>query len=364
VVESIRSCIPFYQDKRVLVTGHTGFKGGWLSLILQELGAEVFGYALNPPTVPNFFSEIQWNSRLHSRIADIRDPRLLRDWVKEAQPEVVFHLAAQPLVRRSYRKPIETFETNVMGTLHLLDAIRDVGSVKAVVNVTTDKCYENMEWDRGYRESDRLGGHDIYSSSKACSELLTTSFRESFFFDRRVALASARAGNVIGGGDWAQDRLLPDCFRRFFNGQVAEIRSPSSVRPWQHVLDVLMGYLTLGEALCKSPRAYEGSWNFGPHGLSDKTVGEVVDHLIGLATSKYNAEWKTRNVSSRHDPHEAKLLRLDCSKAQDQLKWIPAWDIKISIEATLDWYWAWKEEEDMHAFSLMQLANYFKEFSR
>ena len=343
----------FWRGRRVFLTGHTGFKGGWLSLWLAELGAEVHGYALAPPTEPNLFTTAGVEKRLAaSTLADIRDAAKLEQAMQAARPEVVLHLAAQPLVRQSYAEPVETFAVNVMGTVNLLEAVRRTPGVKAVVNVTTDKCYENREWVWPYRENEALGGHDPYSSSKACSELVTAAWRRSFLDAAGVQLASARAGNVIGGGDWAADRLLPDFLRSLDAGKPLVVRSPQATRPWQHVLEPLSGYLMLAERLCTEGAAFAEAWNFGPDEADARPVEWIVETLCARMT---DATWQ-RDTAPQ--PHEAHTLRLDSAKAHARLGWQPRWNLQRALEATLDWHQAWKAGTDMADFSLRQIRAY------
>lgn len=327
-----------YEGKTVLVTGHTGFKGSWLSLWLQQMGADVVGYALAPPTNPSLFEVARVGECMHSIIADIRDLPTLTAAIAEHRPAIVFHMAAQPLVRLSYEQPVETYATNVMGTVHVLEAIRQTGGVRAVVNITTDKCYENREWVWGYRENEPMGGYDPYSSSKGCSELITAAYRNSFFNPSRHAahgasLASARAGNVIGGGDWAEDRLVPDVMRAFLAGRPVVIRNPHAVRPWQHVLEPLSGYLLLAERLWRDGGKFAEAWNFGPDDSDAKPVQWVTEKLVAYWGG--GASWE---LDKEEHPHEAHYLKLDCSKAKARLGWQPRWDLAGALAATCEWY--------------------------
>lgn len=338
-----------FRGKKVLVTGHTGFKGGWLSLWLKDLGANVVGYSLAPDTSPSFFIDAKIEGCGKSIIADIRDKGKLLETVQEEQPEFVFHLAAQPLVRRSYRDPVGTFESNVIGTINLLDAVRQVDSIRSCVIVTSDKCYENSEWVHAYRETDPLGGYDPYSASKGAAEIAISSYRRSFFADHRCGIASARAGNVIGGGDWAEDRILPDCIRALSNDERIKIRSPTAVRSWQHVLDPLHGYLLLALKLEEDPISYSQAWNFGPM-VSRYTVGQMADDVVGLWGS---GGWD--DVSDPAAPHEAHNLRLDSTKANVELGWMPKLDIGQSVSMTVSWYKRRLTGENMRDFSLGQI---------
>ncbi len=348
---------PFWAGRKVFLTGHTGFKGSWLSLWLHSLGAEVTGYALAPPTEPSLFALARVGDVVRSTLADIRDYGALAECLGESAPEVVFHLAAQPLVRRSYVDPVETYAVNVIGTAHLLQAVRAVPSVRAVVVVTTDKCYENRNWHWGYRENDRLGGHDPYSSSKACTELVVDSFRNSFFAAAAnvstPAVASARAGNVIGGGDWAADRLLPDLVRATEAGTPVMIRNPEAVRPWQHVLEPLDGYLLLAQRLVEHGAAYAEAWNFGPESTDVRTVRWVADRFTELWGA--GAAW--RQDPGVH-PHEARLLHLDIAKARAQLDWQPRWSTDDALRATVDWYHRAAAGVDARALTLEQIEQF------
>lgn len=348
----------FWRGKQVFVTGHTGFKGSWLCLWLQQLGAKVTGYALQPPTNPSLFEVAQVAQGMTSIIGDIRDSTILNDAMRQATPDIVIHMAAQPLVRRSYVDPVETYFTNVMGTVYLLEAIRRTPSVRAVINVTTDKCYENKEWVWGYRENEPMGGFDPYSSSKGCSELVTAAYRNSFFnlekhSEHQVALATARAGNVIGGGDWAEDRLIPDIMRAIQNGQSVNIRNPHATRPWQHVLEPLSGYLVLGEKLYTQGPAFAEAFNFGPAEEDAKPVQWIVEQL----TQQWGdgAAW---HLDGSTHPHEAHYLKLNCSKARATLGWIPRWHLCQTLQAIIAWHKADHQGQDMRALCLQQINNY------
>jgi CDP-glucose 4,6-dehydratase len=343
----------FWSGKRVFLTGHTGFKGGWLSLWLQSMGAEVHGYALNPPTDINLFTVADVSKGMASSvIADIREADKLSQAMQLARPDIVFHLAAQPLVRHSYVQPVETYAVNVMGTVHLLEAVRATSSVKAVVNVTTDKCYENREWVWGYRENEALGGFDPYSSSKGCAELVTSAYRQSFLAPAGIALASARAGNVIGGGDWAADRLIPDFLRAMDAGETLNIRSPLATRPWQHVLEPLSGYLMLAEQLYTKGAGFAEAWNFGPGDDDARPVRWIVERMAEMRT---DVNWQ---CSETQQPHEANYLKLDSSKAHNQLGWEPRWRLSTALQKTLAWHEAWRNAADMKSVTLAQINEY------
>lgn len=342
----------FWKNKRVFLTGHTGFKGSWLSLWLQSMEAKVFGYALPPPTNPSLFEEARVVECMESTIGDVRDYAALYKALKLSKPDIVIHMAAQPLVRLSYAQPVETYSTNVMGTVHLFEAIRQVGGIRAIVNVTTDKCYENKEWVWGYREDEPMGGFDPYSSSKGCSELVTSAYRRSYFTETEIALASARAGNVIGGGDWAEDRLVPDILRAFEKNQPAVIRNPHSIRPWQHVLEPLSGYLTLAERLWHQPADYAEGWNFGPREEDAKPVDWIVERM---AAKWGDASW--RNDEENH-PHEANYLKLDISKACQRLSWMPKWGLDTALSKIVTWHQAWISKADVRALCLEQIDQY------
>lgn len=344
-----------FSGRTVLVTGHTGFKGAWLALWLQELGAKVVGYALPPDAQPSLFEQSGLGRLVDSRLGDVRDAALLEKTLGETRPEIVFHLAAQPLVRMSYDAPVDTFATNVLGTANLLDAVRRTESVRVCVVVTTDKCYENREDDRAYREDDRLGGRDPYSASKACAELVVSSYRDSFFRkEGRVSLSSARAGNVIGGGDWAADRLVPDCVRALAADRPIAVRNPRSVRPWQHVLEPLSGYLTLAARQLAEPAAFAEAWNFGPDHGAALTTGEVADLVVRA--------WGSGRWTSACDPsapHEAGLLSIDSAKARARLGWRPGYGPQEAVARTIAWYRAAREKGfDAAAFTRRQTADY------
>jgi CDP-glucose 4,6-dehydratase len=343
----------FWTGRKVLLTGHSGFKGSWLALWLQQLGAEVQGLALPPPTVPALWQEAGLEGLIASEWGDIREGAAVTALLQGFQPELVLHLAAQPLVRESYRNPADTYATNVMGTLQVLEAVRQCPSVRAVVVVTTDKCYENREWLWPYREQDVLGGFDPYSSSKACVELLCASYRDSFLRERGVALATARAGNVIGGGDWSPERLLPDIFRAWQAGDTLTLRYPQATRPWQHVLEPLHGYLQLAQALLEQGEAYACAWNFGPASGNVATVQHVVGALAALWPGE--ARWC---VDSQAQPHEAGLLALDSSQAQQRLGWVARWSLAATLKRCVDWQLAWQSGHDMHIYSCAQIAAY------
>jgi CDP-glucose 4,6-dehydratase len=343
----------FWRNRSVFITGHTGFKGGWMALWLSQLGAKVHGYSLEPPTMPNFFTETQLQDRLQSSItADIRDLPKLIAATQAAKPSIIIHMAAQPLVRESYSTPVETFATNVIGTVNVLEAARQSETVQAILNITTDKCYENQEWLWPYRENDRLGGYDPYSSSKACAEIAAVAYRKSFLTQSGIQLASVRAGNVIGGGDWATDRLIPDFLRAIDAGQTLRIRSPNAVRPWQHVLEPLCGYLMLAEHLVTDGAAFAEAWNFGPEEFDSKPVSLILELLCQKIP---NARWGLEGVPQ---PHEASLLKLDSSKAKARLGWAPRWSLDISLNKTVEWHKAWKEGQSMAKKSIEQIEEY------
>ena len=342
----------FWRGKRVFLTGHTGFKGSWLSLWLFSLGAEVKGYALQPPTSPSLFIEAKIGSLIESQFADIRDQETLYESMVEFSPDIVIHMAAQSLVRYSYESPIETYEVNVMGTAKVLEVARSCPNLKAIINITTDKCYENDERSKGYKEDDPMGGYDPYSSSKGCAELITSAYRRSFMQEQGIGLASVRAGNVIGGGDWANDRLIPDILKSFEQNEPVVIRNPKAVRPWQHVLEPLSGYLILLQKLYEDQKKYAESWNFGP----DEHDVKPVDWILEVMTSRWpNSSWK---LDEQLSPHEAGFLNLDILKAQSQLGWNPIWKLSDTLEKIICWQQAWIGNEDMQARCFAEINQY------
>ena len=345
----------FWQNKKVFITGHTGFKGGWLCLLLQQWGASLHGYALNPPTSPNLFTTAKIRDFIDSHVvADVRDLASLKTAMERAQPDIVLHLAAQPLLRPSYAYPVETYATNVMGTVHVLEAARHISGLGVVVNVTTDKCYENTETPRPYREQDPMGGFDPYSSSKGCSELVTAAYGRSFFANSTTSIATARAGNVIGGGDWSPERLMTDILAALSEGGRPLIRNPASVRPWQHVLEPLSGYLCAAEYLWNVKPSLPQAWNFGPDEESEVSVAAVADQACQL--------WgQTKGIQlaeDAHAPHEAGLLKLDSTKARQELGWRPRWKLADALGMTIAWHKAFQTDADMQKFSLQQIAAY------
>ena len=346
-----------FAGKTILITGHTGFKGSWLCIWLKELGAKVVGYSLEPYTERDNFVVSCLKDKINHIIGDVRNFKSLYKVFEKYQPEFVFHLAAQPIVRESYDNPKETYDINIGGTMNVLECCRLNDSARVIINVTSDKCYENKEWIWGYRESDPMGGYDPYSSSKGCSELITAAYRKSFFnlinFEKHgKSLSSVRAGNVIGGGDWQKDRLIPDCIRALENNKPIEIRNPSAIRPWQHVLEPLNGYLLLASKMYKEPQKYCGAWNFGPNHESIITVGEIVDMIVEKWGS---GSWIDK--SNQDEPHETNLLSLDISKAKTYLKWAPVCDIETTVVKTIDWYKEY-ELQDPYGFCLGQIEEY------
>jgi CDP-glucose 4,6-dehydratase len=359
-MEGLEMTPAFWLGKRVFLTGHTGFKGSWLSLWLQSLGAVVTGYALQPPTNPSLFEVARVGESMTSIIEDIRDLPTLQQILQVVRPDIVIHMAAQPLVRYSYQNPVQTYATNVMGTVHLLEAVRNTPGVRALVNITTDKCYENREWIWGYRENEPMGGYDPYSNSKGCAELVSSAYRSSFFnannhAQHGVALATVRAGNVIGGGDWAQDRLIPDILTAFEQGKLVDIRNPHAIRPWQHVLEPLRGYLTLAERLFEHGPSYAEGWNFGPNDEDAKPVSWVVNKMAAMWGN--NAQWQSD--TSEH-PHEASYLKLDISKARSRLNWHPALRLDDALKLIIDWSKQCQAGVDMKKLTLAQIHAYQK----
>lgn len=347
----------FWQSKRVFITGHTGFKGSWLSLWLQSMGAEVKGFALTPPTNPSLFEQARVEDGMASEIGDIRDLAAITASMAAFNPDVLIHMAAQPLVRLSYREPVETYATNVMGTVHVLEAARQCSQLKAIVNVTTDKCYENREWVWGYRENEPMGGHDPYSSSKGCAELITSAYRRSFMQEKQIGLASVRAGNVVGGGDWAEDRLIPDILRAFEQDKPVVIRNPAATRPWQHVLEPLSGYLMLAQKLYTDPERYASGWNFGPLDEDAKPVGTILDLMVSQWPG---SSWE---LDKGAHPHEAGYLKLDISKARAELGWCPTWGLEKTLGKIIYWHRSWLNKMDMQQQCLHEIHEYMKDMS-
>jgi len=348
----------FWQGKRVFLTGHTGFKGSWLSLWLVSLGVNVKGYALSPPTSPSLFNEAKVDSIIDSQIGDIRDQDALHESMTEFNPDILIHMAAQPLVRYSYDAPIETYEVNVIGTAKVLEVARSCPNLKSIVNITTDKCYENDERSEGYKENDPMGGHDPYSSSKGCAELVASSYRRSFLQDQGIGLASVRAGNVIGGGDWADDRLIPDILRSFEKKESVVVRNPKATRPWQHVLEPLSGYLVLAQKLYKDQEEYAEGWNFGPDEKDVKPVEWILDKM----TNKWpNSSWE---FDQNSNPHEASFLKLDISKTKSKLGWKPVWELNHTLCKIIEWHKAWLNKEDMQSLCLAEIEEYTKEMKK
>ena len=350
---NLKEVFDFYKGKNVLVTGHTGFKGTWLSRILVNAGANVTGYSLNPPTDPALFDMAGLDGKMNSVIGDIRDLVHLKQVFEETKPEIVLHLAAQPIVRDSYKDPVYTYETNVMGTVNILECVRLFPCVRSFLNVTTDKVYENMEWEYGYRENDRLDGYDPYSNSKSCSELVTHSYEKSFLKEAGVAVSTARAGNVIGGGDFAPDRIIPDCVRAVAKGEKIAVRNPHSTRPYQHVLEPLGAYLMIAQAQYENP-ACAGSYNVGPGDDDCITTGQLAD----LFCDSWGGDAAWENLY-QGGPHEANFLKLDCSKIRTAFGWKPHWQVAQAVKETAVWYQAWLAGKDMTAFTDEQIRKYF-----
>ena len=343
----------FWKNKTVFLTGHTGFKGGWLTLMLSNLGARVHGYSLDQNLQPNLFEVLNLQEFLSSStIADIRDLERLNQELNNIQPEIIFHMAAQPLVLQSYQSPIDTISTNVQGTVNVLEAARLCGSVKAIVNVTTDKCYANDDRNTPFKESDKLGGNDIYSASKACSELISLAYNKSFLEQRGVYIATARAGNVIGGGDWSPNRLLPDVFRALDSKSLLEIRNPSAIRPWQHVLEPLYGYIKLSQALIEQGKMFSSAWNFGPDINGCKSVEWIINKI---SQSIPETRWK---VVANEKSYEANVLKINSEKAKSRLNWVPKWDLETAISKTLKWHQFYNSDENMAEFTLRQINKY------
>lgn len=347
----------FWKEKKVFLTGHTGFKGSWLAIWLQSMGAIVKGYALDPPTKPALFFEANVSENMESIIGDIRDFKLLSKEMLAFNPDVLIHMAAQPLVRHSYLDPVETYSTNVMGTVNVLEAARSCKNLKSIVSVTTDKCYENKEWNWGYRENEPMGGYDPYSSSKGCAELVTSAYRRSFFNNSETAfVASARAGNVIGGGDWATDRLIPDILRAFEKQKPVVIRNPLSTRPWQHVLEPLSGYLVLAEKLYTNGKDFAEAWNFGPKDDDVKPVNWILNKMV--SNWGKGASWELDN---NDNPHEAGFLKLDCSKSASQLNWFPKWNLETTLGLIVEWHQDWLEGKPVKECCLNEIDNYINQ---
>jgi len=347
----------FWQGKRVFLTGHTGFKGSWLSLWLSLLGAEVKGYSLNPPTSPSLFDEAKVSSIVDSQIGDIRDQDTLNESMTGFNPDILIHMAAQSLVRYSYGAPIETYEVNVIGTAKVLEVARSCVNLKVIINITTDKCYENDNRSQGYKENDPMGGYDPYSSSKGCAELVASAYRRSFLQEQGISIASVRAGNVIGGGDWANDRLIPDILRSFEQNKSVVIRNPKATRPWQHVLEPLSGYLILAQKMYSNQDKYAEGWNFGPNEQDVKPVDWILDKMISKSP---RSSWELDQNSS---PNEADFLKLDISKAQSKLGWRPVWELGHTLEKIVDWHRAWLNKEDMRAVCLKEIEEYMKDIN-
>lgn len=343
----------FWEGKRVFLTGHTGFKGSWLSIWLTDMGAQVKGYSLKPNTEPNLFDLANVAVGIKSQFGDIRNYYDLKSSLESFSPEIILHLAAQPLVRESYEDPLETYSTNVMGTANLLQVSRNLPDLRSIVIVTTDKCYENKEWEWGYRENDPMGGYDPYSSSKGCAELVTSAFRRSFFRSTRVAIASARAGNVIGGGDWSKDRLIPDVIQSYNEGKQVVIRNPKATRPWQHVIEPLSGYLVLAEQLYNNGQAFAEPFNFGPRDEDCQSVESILNNI----TENWRdcPGWKLDDESN---PHEARFLKLDISKAKHRLNWTPKWNLESTIKRIIDWNNAYNRQEDMRKYCINEIKSY------
>jgi CDP-glucose 4,6-dehydratase len=348
----------FWVGKRVFLTGHTGFKGSWLSLWLAHLGCSVKGYSLNPPTSPSLFDVVKIGTLVDSQIGDIRDQEVLNNSMVSFNPDILIHMAAQPLVRRSYDEPIETYDVNVIGTAKVLEAARNCSNLKAIINITTDKCYENVGFDKSYQETDPMGGFDPYSSSKGCAELITASYRSSFLNDLGIGVASVRAGNVIGGGDWANDRLIPDILRSFELNKPVIVRSPNATRPWQHVLEPLSGYLLLAQKLYDDHKTYSEGWNFGPTEQDARPVNWILDKMISYWP---NASW---SLDGNLNPHEASFLKLNISKASELLGWTPTWDLQMTLGSIIRWHKLWLSDSDMRKVCITEIDNFTKDMNK
>lgn len=356
-MESLVTNSSFWSGRRVFLTGHTGFKGSWLSLWLGKLGAHVVGYALKPPSEPSLFKDANvFQVMERSVFGDICNASELCKTIQQAAPEIVIHMAAQSLVHDSYINPVQTYNTNVMGTVNLLEAVRNTPTVKAVLNITSDKCYENRERSSGYSENEAMGGHDPYSSSKGCAELVSSAYRNSFLQKEGIALATARAGNIIGGGDWAKYRIVPDAIRAFTGKKKLLVRNPHAIRPWQNVLEPLSGYLLLCEYLIKKPEDFATGWNFGPDDENVKSVSKLADIMVSSWGD--NVEW---TLDEEPYPHEAEILKLDCTKAKTKLNWNPIWSLERALKETVLWYKAWNNASNMNDFTLRQIETYEKE---
>jgi len=352
-----RNILDSFAGKKVFITGHTGFKGTWFTALLKELDADIMGYALPLELGPSHFEMLNLKNKIKNVVGDVRDYASLSEAMLSFQPEYVFHLAAQALVKKSYADPVDTFNTNVMGSVNLLDAVKHCESVRSLVYITSDKCYENLEWEWGYRENDRLGGHDPYSASKAAAEIVFSAYLRSFFESRPyLGAATTRAGNVIGGGDWAADRIIPDCIRAIDNNKPIQLRNPNATRPWQHVLEPLSGYLLLAAKLFDSPKKYSGSWNFGPPSSEIRTVEEVATSII-----QHMGKGRIEIIGSPQQQHEANLLQLNCDKAHQLLKWYPRWHVDETLAATSEWYKTIMEGGSAETITQIQIKNYFKE---
>jgi len=356
-IKSMGQILSLYQGKKVFITGHTGFKGSWLTYLLMELGADVRGFSLEMDTTPNHFELLGLRNKIDHVVGDITDLSSLEIAIKDFQPDFVFHLAAQALVKSSYDDPVKTFNTNIMGSVNLLESVKKCDSVKSLVYITSDKCYENSEWVWGYRENDQLGGHDPYSASKGASELVFSAYSRSFFSERmNLGAATTRAGNVIGGGDWAENRIIPDCIRAIESNVPMKLRNPTATRPWQHVLEPINGYLILGVKLYENPEMYSGSWNFGPSTSEVKTVEEVANDIIS-----YIGKGSVQIENLKGVQHEAKLLQLNCDKAKQILGWSPRWGAEKTISSTAQWYKVFLEGGDVESLTKKQIYDFFQE---